>query len=293
MTEAERITRALGGRWYGSYGAAACPAHEDRHPSLTLSDASSGRLLAHCKSGCSFAAVLGALRGLGLVQGRGTSWPPGPAELERHLTAEKAVATKREAQARAIWAEAVPVAGTLAETYLRGRRITCDLPESLRFHPACWHPSAKRLPALVARVDGASRFALHRTFLRADGAGKAEVEPAKAMLGRVAGGHVTVTEATGPLVVAEGLETALSLASGLLRVPATVWAALSAPGMAALTLPLTRGHLTIAMDGDAAGRGAGHKLAERAIGLGWSVRLMPAPDGRDWNDVLAEDAGVR
>lgn len=67
----------------------------------------------------------------------------------------------------------------------------------------------------------------------------------------------------------------------------TVWAALSAAGMAGLRLPDGIPHkLTIAPDGDTAGREAAHKLAERASALGWSVSLLPAPDGRDWNDIL-------
>lgn len=286
MTEAGRITRALRGKWHGHYGTACCPAHDDRNPSLTLRTAADGRLLAHCHAGCTFSAVMAALRDMELVDGNGPAMPPDPAELIRRRAAEEAEAVKREAQARAVWAEALPVAGTLAETYLRGRRITCDLPETLRFHPACWHPSAKRLPALLARVDGAARFAVHRTYLREDGAGKAVVEPSKAMLGTVAGGAVRLAEAPGRLVVAEGIETALSLASGLLRAPATVWAALSTSGLTGLALPPDPARLTIATDGDDAGRAAGHKLAERAAALGWTVSLLPAPDGRDWNDVL-------
>ena len=110
---------------------------------------------------------------------------------------------------------------------------------------------------------------------------------AKAMLGAALGGAVRVADGHGPLVVAEGIETALSLPSGLLRGPATVWAALSAAGMAGLRLPGGIPHkLTIAPDGDTAGREAAHKLAERASALGWSVSLLPAPDGRDWNDIL-------
>jgi len=27
-------------------------------------------------------------------------------------------------------------------------------------------------------------------------------------------------------------------------------------------------------------------LAERAHAAGWTVSLLPAPDGQDWNDVL-------
>lgn len=40
---------------------ARCPAHEDRLPSLSISQAGDGRLLIHCFAGCDTAAVLAAL----------------------------------------------------------------------------------------------------------------------------------------------------------------------------------------------------------------------------------------
>lgn len=86
--------------------------------------------------------------------------------------------------------------------------------------------------------------------------------------------------------MAEGIETALSLACGLLRAPATIWAALSTSGLRGLHLPPETGRLTIAPDGDPAGREAAHALAERAHTKGWAVSLLPAPEGRDWNDLL-------
>jgi len=139
---------------------------------------------------------------------------------------------------------------------------------------------------MVARVDGADGFGVHRTWLRTDGMGKADIDPPKAMLGTCAGGAVRLSEGGGRLVVAEGIETALSLASGLLRGPATVWAALSTSGMRTLRLPEEPGRMTIAPDGDAAGREAARVLAARAKAAGWRVGLLPAPDSRDWNDVL-------
>lgn len=288
MTEAERITRALPhGRWYGRFGSACCPAHGDRRPSLRLSNGADGRLLLRCHAGCDFGAILDALRGLGLVEGNGRRPETDFAELARQRAADDAQAAKREAQALACWREAAPIGGTLAENYLRARGITCDMPDSLRFHLACWHPSGRRFPAMVAFVEGGARFAAHRTYLRPDGGGKAEAEPAKAMLGAVAGGAVRIAEAAGGLVVAEGIETALSLASGLLGRPATIWAALSTSGMVGLVLPSIPDRLTLATDGDAPGRAAGHALATRAAALGWRVSLLPAPEGRDWNDVLA------
>lgn len=286
MMDAQGITRALGGKWYGRYGQARCPAHGDRNPSLSLSDGRNGRLLAKCHAGCDFATILDSLRDLGLVPGDG-SLPVRPAGgLRRNQAEEEAQAAKRERQAVALWKVAQPIGGTVAETYLRGRAINCPLPGSLRFAPDCWHPTAKRFPAMVALVEGSDRFAVHRTYLRPDGSGKADADPAKAMLGRTLGGAVRLSDEGGPLVVAEGIETGLSLLSGLLSGPASVWAALSTSGFSGLQLPAAPGRLVIASDGDRPGRAAADSLARRADALGWDVSLLPAPKDRDWNDVL-------
>lgn len=288
MTDARTLTAALGGRWHGRYGAAPCPVCQPEQrrgqDALTLSDGRAG-LLAHCKkSACAFPAILAAA---GVAPG---DWQaPDPASLAQRRAEEQADREKRARQAAALWREAVPICGTIAETYLRGRAIACPLPDTLRFHPACWHgATATRHPALVALVEGGEGFAVHRTYLRADGSGKAGIDPAKAMLGAVAGGAVRLAKRPGALAVAEGIETALSLACGLLRAPATIWAALSTSGLRGLTLPQEPAQLTIAPDGDDAGRSAAHALAERADALGWRVSILPAPEGRDWNDILAK-----
>ena len=80
-------------------------------------------------------------------------------------------------------------------------------------------------------------------------------------------------------MVAEGIETALSLASGLLRAPAAVWAALSTSGLRGLRLPVQPGRLTVAADGDAAGREAAAALA-RTRGRAGLARLASARAGR-------------
>ena len=290
MSEAERITRALNGRWHGKYGNAACPVcqPEQRRDqcALSIKDGYKNLLFSCKKSSCSFFKIISALARLGIVDGAGPRRPR-PAEIAK-LRADAAAADKRrEDAAWRLWREAQEITGTAAEAYLRGRAITADLPESLRFHPEVWHPSKRTFPAMLARVDGAAGFAVHRTFLRPDGSGKADANPAKAMLGGTAGGHVALSEAPGPLVVCEGIETGLALASGLLPGPATVWAALSASGLTGLNLPRVPGKLVVATDGDAAGQEAGRKLAARAKAAGWSVRLRPAPEGKDWADVVA------
>ena len=176
--------------------------------------------------------------------------------------------------------------GTLGEKYLRNRGITSDLPDTLRFLRNCWHPSGKRIPALIALVEGVEEFAIHRTYLQLDGSAKTQVSPSKAMLGKVSGGAVRLTSRGNSLVVTEGIETALSLSSGLLDFPATIWAALSTSGLQGLKLPETASKLIIASDGDAEGRKAAYKLALRAEMSGWQVSFLDAPEGQDWNDVL-------
>lgn len=286
MTDAKTLTTVLGGAWHSRYGVAPCPCCQPERrrdqSALTLADGADGRLLLNCKkSSCSFSDILAAA---GLTSGDYT--PPDPTEIARREAEAKAQAEKKARQAFALWKEAVPICGTPAETYLRGRGISCDLPDTLRFHPSAWHPTAKRFPAMLALVEGGTGPAVHRTYLASNGSSKADVTPDKAMLGAVKGGAVRLTEAQGPLVVAEGIETALSLACGLLGTPATIWATLSTSGIRGVSLPAKPHRLTIATDGDAPGRDAGNSLAERATALGWSVSLLPAPDGRDWNDIL-------
>ncbi len=295
MTEARRITSALGGHWLGSYGLAMCPAHHNtKTPALSLSDATDGRLLLRCHAGCSFLSILDALRGLGVVEGHGTIPRTDPAEMALREAEERREAEKRARQAQACWSEALPIGATIAEAYLRGRGITCTLPDTLRFHPQCWHgATAQRIPAMIGLVQGVAHFAVHRTYLAHDGSGKAGVQPDKAMLGNVTGGAVRVSGGHDALAVGEGIETALSLLCGPLRGSVAIWAALSAGGMKTLHLPSRPGALIVATDGDEPGRASGAALAAKAEALGWTVTMLPAPEGADWNDVIRDPRGGR
>ena len=55
---------------------------------------------------------------------------------------------------------------------------------------------------------------------------------------------------------------------------------------------IAQAKLVIATDGDEAGKVAGDKLAMRASALGWRVSLLPAPNGKDWNDVLQKEVAA-
>jgi hypothetical protein len=290
MTDARDLTLALRGRWHGQYGAAPCPVCQPEgrkgQDALTLADGRDGRLLLHCKkSACRFEDILAAA---GLRPGDART--PDPVTLARRAAEEQAEARRRAEQARRLWREAVPLEGTPAARYLREARgiRLATLPRTLRFHPEAWHgPTARRWPAMVAAVQGAGLPAVHRTFLRPDGSGKAGLEGGdKLALGGTAGGAVRLMDGPGPLVVAEGIES--TLAAWCLRGDATAraWAALSTSGLRALRLPPQPGRLTIAADGDAPGMAAAHALAERAHGLGWQVTIAQPPAGHDWADVL-------
>ncbi len=65
MTAAE-IAAGLNGRRNGKGWVARCPAHNDKHPSLSIDEGRDGKALVVCRAGCSQEQVIDALRGCGL-----------------------------------------------------------------------------------------------------------------------------------------------------------------------------------------------------------------------------------
>jgi putative DNA primase/helicase len=63
----ESLARALGGHRVGSQWMARCPAHDDRNPSLSISN-KAGKLLVHCHAGCSQNDVMDELKVRGLLK---------------------------------------------------------------------------------------------------------------------------------------------------------------------------------------------------------------------------------
>jgi phage/plasmid primase-like uncharacterized protein len=133
-------------------------------------------------------------------------------------------------------------------------------------------------------------IAIHRTYLQSNGSGKAFADPNKASLGPVGGGAVRLAkpEPGEWLAVAEGIETALSVAAAC-AMPA--WAALSAVGTRTLVLPPEITSVLICADNDANGVGqrAAHQAAQRWLAETRRVRiaLPPEPD-TDMADVLID-----
>jgi putative DNA primase/helicase len=273
---AHDIVRSLKGKWHGSYGTARCPAHKDKAPSLSLSIGADGKTLVKCHAGCSQDAVIGALTALNLWDGKPTNLRPfTPPEPNRNGE-----------YAMKLWGEALPATGTIVETYLASRGITIPIPDVLRFHPGLKHPDGGVWPAMVAIVQhgvSGEPLAIHRTFLKPNGSGKAPVPRQKMMLGPCQEGAVWLSKLGDRLCVAEGIESALSVLQATGR---PTWAALSTSGLRALNLPDKVTKVTICADADEPGEEAAVYAGRRWRGAGLEVKIARPHEGTDFNDQL-------
>lgn len=194
-----------------------------------------------------------------------------------------------------IWKEAKPLAGTVAERYLcEHRGITLSpLPLSLRFHPRLYHKDSKQyFPALVAAIQAPDRSltAVHRIFLDATTAKKANVTNQKLTLGSMNGGAVRLAAAGETLILCEGLEDGLTLlqATGL-----PTWATLGTAGLKGVVLPDTVQEIIIAADSDPAGQKAAIAAAERFTREGRKVRIATPPQNqKDFNALKQKDLAI-
>lgn len=284
-SQGQRIVSALGGRWNGRSGQCRCPAHEDHSPSLSvrLGDHS---LLFTCFAGCSRADVIAALRRHGLLGGGlATTTEPLPRPSRRD-------ALRNHDLVQWVWDRSLPVAGSIAETYFRGRAITSASAE-LRFQPDARigrGGSAWRGPALLAAVrEGSKLVALQRTFLVPDGSAKAAIPHPRRMLGEPGQGAVQLSRAGSILGLAEGLETALS-AAALLGLP--VWAALGTQRFGEIAIPPQVEQLVLLPDPDVAGRAAAERATASLARPGLTITTRYPPRGAgDWNDLAQAGRG--
>lgn len=243
--------------------------------------------MVYCHAGgCSYPEILKALRERGFYQ---TETPRRTQErattASQPKSAKPASTNEKQVQALAVWRRSRPATGTSVETYLReARGYTGPIPPSLRYALGN-HPSdpLTRHPMMVAAVVRDDRIvAIHRTFLRHDGKGKADLDPDKMTLGPCKGAAVRFAPADPMLAVAEGIETALSL----LVTGIPTWAALSGGGLRALVLPAGVREVVIAADPDPVGLMAARAAARRWLSEGRCVRIVRPPLNSDFNDLL-------
>jgi putative DNA primase/helicase len=277
-TNACELAARLGLHRTGREWRGACPICS--YPGAFVLSERQGQALAWCASCQDREAVARLLRDAGAL--------PERRQVDAPARPDPAAAARRTARALALWAGAEPAPGTAAERYLSLRKLPgLAASPALRFRADCPHPNGGRLPALIALVqtpDGGPT-AVHRTFLKCDGAGKADIEPAKASLGPISGGAIRLAEAGPELVVGEGIESAAS-AGRMLGLPA--WSAISAGNLArGMVLPAEVRDVLIAVDADAPGERAAREAAWRWQREGRRVRLArPNIADTDFNDLI-------
>lgn len=239
-----------------------------------------------------FLAGMGVKEAAETMVGRPLPKRPPPPEPDRRRpvrTAEDEDAAKLKLAAE-MWTKSRSAAGTLVETYLRARgmhgpQLDAAL-RQLRFRRSAYHSGSRskalKFPAMVGlvRTPAGPTGGVHVTYLAADGSGKAPVDRAKLMWGpqsaeidgvRIPGCvWLTNPAAEGGLVVAEGIETALSAAI-LQGEPRRVVAALSLRAVQGGVLPDKWGRVDIEV--------LRPDPAQPAF-------TWPEPEGRPWGSVL-------
>jgi phage/plasmid primase-like uncharacterized protein len=139
---------------------------------------------------------------------------------------------------------------------------------------------------MVAAVRNANGtlVAIHRTFLKPDGSGKADLDPQKAALGPTCGGVVALAPLAETVALGEGIETMLSVmqVTGL-----SCWATLGSGNLPNISLPALVRRVIIAADSDYAGAKAARQAERNYTRQGRRVTIVRT--GRadvDWNDLL-------
>lgn len=175
----------------------------------------------------------------------------------------------RQKSAAEIWARSIPIAGTLAETYLASRDLSYA-GDALRFYPG-----GRAMVAQITDAITGEPIGIHRTLLDHKGN-----RTRKLMLGAAAGGVVRLSaddEVLSGLGIAEGIETALAVPFR------PVWACLSAGQLAAFPVLDGIEALTIFADNDETGISAANSCGERWHLAGREV-TMAAPLQGDFAD---------
>ena len=299
MTAAD-LARAVNGVRNGNGWLCRCPLSDhgqgrgDFHPSLSIRDGDDGRLLVRCFADCDPLAVLAELRRLGLDDGqRDHSRYPATTSRSPHSAKSNRDLVRRLARARKTWFSAIPIDGTLAESYLRERGLRGPFPPTLKFHPSLDYferAAAGAQVSLPALVAGIATWPSHRveavqvTYLDPRGTGKAQVSTPRKSFARCWGGAVRLAAAADRLLIGEGVETVLA---AMQATGSPGWATLGTSGLRSLILPPEVHEVIIAADGDPPGIEAAEAAAPRWTADGHTVRIAHPPDGYDFADVIA------
>ena len=254
----------------------------DLRPSLGVSDGREG-LVVHCFAGCRAAEIFRALNHLAPGSGWAERKEQAPA-----FPSRKAARTTSDL-ARKLWRSALPVAGTLAETYLRARGFFSPPPPTIRFLPSYRYDRTRSFSCMVAAVQAPSRVlvAVQMTFLDYSGRSKADVPSPRRAVGPLGDGLLRTAPAASHIGLAEGFESAWG--ASLLHDGMPVWATLGAERFSIVTLPPIVSRVTIFADHDAPGLagalGFFEMHSELDVSIAWP-REVGGDFAKAWSDFV-------
>lgn len=212
--------------------------------------------------------------------------------------------SRERKQLEQAWSESQPGAKRLRE-YFEHRGLYLATPDTLRLHPnlSYYHTDGKvtHHPTMLAQIiRGNEVVGMHRTYLDSDEPGKAAVSSPKKTIkcaDTMSGGsiHLFEPEADKPLVLCEGIETALAIhdCSGW-----PVWPCVNSTMLEKVELPnhIKSVHIGADKDLSGAGQASAEKLAQRLLAEGHEVKISlppaPIPDDSksiDWLSYLMQE----
>ena len=258
--------RLLGGDARGNRILCPGPGHSRRDRSLSITFHSDGSFTSNSFAGDDFRDCRDHVKAvLGISDDRAVIVSAPPAPISSGSSAARIAAMGR------LWAQCVPIKGTLAERYLDRRGLAYD-GDGWRYRP-----TSRALIAVITDVFSGDAIGYHETILDQDGN-----KTGRLMHGRAAGGVVRLYDEPGSteISIAEGIETALATGAR------PIWACLSSSIMQGLPVLPNIDQLTVFADHDAPGVKAANEVGERWHAAGRRVTLtMPGLLGKDFDDV--------
>jgi putative DNA primase/helicase len=320
MIALDEITGTLGGSFTGGRTSALvhCPCHDDSTPSLHVTMTADGKLLWYCQAGCAQDDVREALIDRGLYSTSRTEKQMNTKEWAFKRWLDKVEAEEQEDRKFRLAYSILYTAGMYRAgmyrreakdrlaAYFNGRGIG-QVPENALWLPAeevanladtmpklGWREMRDCQAMVLPIVNSEHLLGTHVTFLTPDGRTNHRNDKGNVRRthGSQKGGWIQLgaLDPERPLIVAEGVETALS-ASQLTGFPAI--AVLSAVNYVSVWPPKLP-ELVIAADRDEAGEKQAENAAASWAAKGRTVRIAFPPEGyNDWNDALRDPKADR
>jgi putative DNA primase/helicase len=297
--DADTIIAGLGGN--PSTGRCHCPAHDDKRPSLQVTQ-SGDKALVICRAGCAQGDIINALRARGLW---GNVTPIGEKQQKRKKDSERFRDEQREKyqsfmRGVALLRDATAEGRKRPTAYLKRRGLNRVPPAAMLLSAeAAGRLSGKRYPAMVLTItDGNALLGTQLTWLSRDATEKLHLKDndPRRTFGSAKGGYAICGPAdpAKPLIIGEGVEN--TLAAMQLSGCECGIAGINAGNMPNVQPPKCK-EVIIAADNDEPGQDnktpgqrAARALAERLAFEGVKVRIvLPPQQGTDWNNVLLDD----